>query len=108
MGTAVLALVACGSAHSTGEVPMANAEGQCTNDGGASVRYTNPGHTHIALSLTPEQLALAVPGDYSLLAGGTHSHFFNLTAADFQNIQSGVAVEKVDLEGDGHIISITC
>lgn len=102
-------LVACAAEHT---LPYggngANGELGGTCEGSPLTHYTNPGHAHSTVNLSPEQLAAAQPGQYELLGGRTHSHFFELTAADFERLASGLAVRKTDLEGDGHIIEIGC
>lgn len=82
-------------------------DGTFCRDAGAKTNYTNPGHKHISLNLSLEQMSLAAEGDYFLL-GGSHTHSFSLNNADFVALHSGHTIQKEDNEGHGHIISISC
>jgi hypothetical protein len=100
-------LTACGgtSAYGGGSNNGQHGDGRCDN--GAGIQYTNPGHAHVALNFTAAEVDGAAPGIYALL-GGSHTHTFDIQAADFATIKGGGAVQKTDLEGHGHIISISC
>lgn len=112
MAAGGVALTACGQAShykvtkNGNIVPNNNGAQRCGPVQGA-VTYTNPGHNHTTFNLTVSQIATASPGNYTLLGGG-HSHTFNLTAPDFQKLKAGQSVTKIDLEGDGHSIMISC
>lgn len=75
--------------------------------GGCGVSYTNPGHAHTVVNLTAAEKTAGAAGTYTLM-GGSHIHTFTLTAEDFTTLKAGTAITKPDLEGDGHIIKITC
>lgn len=79
--------------------------GSCS--AGSSALYSNPGHAHTTMSLTAMEIANAAPGNYTLM-GGSHPHSFNITAANFNSLKSGSAITKMDLEGHGHVLTITC
>ncbi len=77
----------------------------CTEN--ATLNYSNPGHAHTINPLTQEEIAMAEPGDYTLM-GGNHTHTFSLTADDFRDLQNGNQLSLTDNEGHGHIVSVTC
>ena len=104
--TGAVVLSACGQSSADGNGPSAGLGNQSCGDGAAS-SYLNPGHAHTTLNLTAAQIAGAAPGDYELMGGG-HPHFFRLTAQDFAALSQGQTVTKVDLEGHGHQLSISC
>lgn len=106
VSTGAIALTACGSGGGGGGEAQSLKGNLSCGDGGVS-NYLNPGHAHTTLGLTAQQLAGAAPGDYELMGGG-HSHFFRLTAADFTALKQGQTITKVDLEGHGHQLAISC
>ncbi len=108
IGLGVL-ISACGGGHSQSpprEQPK-SAEVKETCAEAPMTAYTNPGHFHTEVHLSPEELMNANPGIYILL-GGSHSHSFSLGTEDFIAIQNGDLVEREDMEGHGHRIMIVC
>ena len=95
-----------------------NASGEQTNPQRAGVKpeecngtfqttYSNPGHAHSTLSLSLQEVQAAQPGTYVLL-DGSHSHSFSMEQTDFVDLINGKDVQKVDLEGHGHIVVLSC
>ena len=94
------------SGSSLGSLVRNDGDGDCGT--GAAVFYTNPGHAHTQIDLTPEQVAAAVPSDYTLL-GGDHDHTFFLSAQDFADLALGMTLILDNDEPDeGHIIQVVC
>lgn len=79
--------------------------GDCSA-GGRNVTYQNPGHSHSAINLPKEMVEAAAPGFYELLAG-SHTHDFELTAADFIKLKNGETINKQEAD-HGHIVAISC
>lgn len=111
-GTAILTACAGGGSAYGGSNNPTNQGGQKKiSDGdcgtGAVTTYTNVTHAHTTLQFTPQQLASAGVGTYTLLSG-SHVHTFDFTAADFAALEAKQTVTKIDNEGHGHVITITC
>ena len=102
---------ACGGSNGYGgggsTPPKDTTAGNTSCDDGANAIYINPGHSHSTINLTAQQLLDRAEGNYVLM-GGSHSHSFTLLAADFASLASGQSIQKIDLEGHGHILQITC
>jgi hypothetical protein len=92
-----------GGGGSATNLPQGN--NNCSD--GADTVYTNPGHAHTTIQLPGPQIQAAVPGKYTLL-GGDHFHTFQLDAPDFTDLKAIKTIYKMDLEGHGHIIAVTC
>ncbi|MEQ1666213.1 MAG: hypothetical protein ABL927_12655, partial [Bdellovibrionales bacterium] len=99
---ASLLFAACGADSDLPKPPTNFTQGNGTCDTGATTFYTNPGHAHMIINLSIEQITATQPGEYVLL-NGRHSHSFNLTIEDFENIKNKLIVRKEDNEGHGHI-----
>jgi ABC-type Zn uptake system ZnuABC Zn-binding protein ZnuA len=90
VGVGMLALSACGSSSTAKQTGGGASANESCGDGASTVYTSN-----------------AVPGDYTLM-GGSHPHDFSLTAQDFIDLRAGQTILKTDVEGHGHILSITC
>jgi hypothetical protein len=100
---------ACGGGQSQSspiEQPK-SPEASETCDETPETTYLNPGHHHIEIHLSVEELMSANPGVYILLSG-SHNHSFTLGSEDLISIQNGNSVEKEDMEGHEHRIRIVC
>lgn len=104
-------LTACGSSNSDSPPPKKDTTtdtgGGATCSQGATSTYTNPGHSHTTVQLTPQQLSDRIEGTYVLM-GGSHNHSFELLTADYDQLLSSQTLFKMDLEGHGHILQISC
>jgi hypothetical protein len=105
-------LVACDGGNGSGT----GGDDDCTN--GADTEYIpSQGHNHDTVDVSAGDIdtgtlvtrTLLTPGDSG---SGNHSHGFDLTAKDFEDLENGLTVTKTSSSSTGtahtHQVRITC
>ncbi len=83
-------------------------DGDCST--GAPVNYTNQTHGHSEITLTAVEITDAVPGDYTLLGPGGHSHTVTLSAQHFLELEAGMTLSLRSnfTNGHRHTLKVGC